>query len=217
MEVLIIEDDQDINDLLRDVLNRQFSVHQAVNGAAGLKLLKQQQIDVVLLDLMLPDISGENLIGLIKEQSSAKIIVLTAKADVDVLVEVLRLGADDYIAKPFDTKEVVARILKQCAVPSSVDILMYRGFTLDVRAHQLTYNDQVIDLRAKEFELLQCFFAEPSRIFTKSYLYESVWHETYYGDDNTISVHLSRLRHKLSSYDADLIETVWGIGFKLKS
>lgn len=217
--ILIIEDDKDINNLLSDLLDTHYQTFQANTASAGLRLFKEQPIDMVLLDLMLPDISGENVIALIREQSQCPILVITAKADVSVLVDVLQLGADDYIAKPFDTKEVTARVfrhLKRSGHPLESCVYQVENLLLDEQLHQVTYKQQDILLTAKEFDLLKVFMSNPQRVFTKANLYESVWHETYYGDDNTISVHISRLRAKLlEATGKDWLETIWGVGFKL--
>lgn len=215
--ILIIEDDNDINNLLKEVLNKHFNVYQAFNGSQGLKIMKEQHIDLILLDLMLPDITGENLIVLLKEQNSAPIIVLTAKADVDVLVKVLEIGADDYIAKPFDTKEVVARIFKQLKTTTAPQVISIDGLTLNEETHQVFYNNEPIVLTAKEFEMLKLLMMYPQKVFTKANLYETIWKETYFGDDNTIMVHMSRLRSKLQTHThKEIIETIWGVGFKFK-
>lgn len=190
--VLIVEDDLDINNLLRD------------NTA-----------NLVLLDLMLPDVSGESLISLIKESADIPIIVLTAKAEVDVLVKVLELGAQDYIAKPFDTKEVRARINKQLN-HKTIQTLMVGDLKLDDQTHEAFYKQHPLTLTSKEFDLLKLLMSNPKKVFTKANLYESVWQDAYFGDDNTITVHMSRLRTKLNKYShEELIETIWGVGFKL--
>lgn len=190
--VLIVEDDLDINNLLRD------------NTA-----------NLVLLDLMLPDVSGESLISLIKESADIPIIVLTAKAEVDVLVKVLELGAQDYIAKPFDTKEVRARINKQLN-HKTIQTLMVGDLKLDDQTHEAFYKQHPLTLTSKEFDLLKLLMSNPKKVFTKANLYESVWQDAYFGDDNTITVHMSRLRTKLNKYsNEELIETIWGVGFKL--
>ena len=215
--ILIIEDDKDINNLLKDILSH-YEVTQAFTGSSGLSAFKESSIDLVLLDLMLPDLSGENLIPMIKAiNPSCPIIVLTAKADVDVLVQVLELGADDYIAKPFDIKEVIARIIKQLKMQTP-KVLTYQELSLNEEMHEVRYQDELLKLTAKEFEMLRLFMSNPTKVFSKANLYESIWGDTYFGDDNTIMVHVSRLRGKLQEKTGDeCIETVWGIGFKLKS
>ena len=190
--VLIVEDDLDINNLLRD------------NTA-----------NLVLLDLMLPDVSGESLISLIKESADIPIIVLTAKAEVDVLVKVLELGAQDYIAKPFDTKEVRARINKQLN-HKTIQTLMVGDLNWTIKHMKAFYKQHPLTLTSKEFDLLKLLMNNPKKVFTRLILYESVWQDAYFGDDNTITVHMSRLRTKLNKYsNEELIETIWGVGFKL--
>ena len=213
--VLIVEDDLDINILLRDILKADFEVSQAFNEAMALSFLRDNTANLVLLDLMLPDVSGESLISLIKESADIPIIVLTAKAEVDVLVKVLELGAQDYIAKPFDTKEVRARINKQLN-HKTIQTLMVCDLKLDDQTHEAFYKQHPLTLTSKEFDLLKLLMNNPKKVFTKANLYESVWQDAYFGDDNTITVHMSRLRTKLNKYsNEELIETIWGVGFKL--
>ncbi len=212
---MIVEDDLDINILLRDILKADFEVSQAFNEAMALSFLRDNTANLVLLDLMLPDVSGESLISHIKESADIPIIVLTAKAEVDVLVKVLELGAQDYIAKPFDTKEVRARINKQLN-HKTIQTLMVGDLKLDDQTHEAFYKQHPLTLTSKEFDLLKLLMSNPKKVFTKANLYESVWQDAYFGDDNTITVHMSRLRTKLNKYShEELIETIWGVGFKL--
>lgn len=216
--ILIVEDDLDINNLLKDVLINDYAIYQSYTGSNALNTFKQQNISLILLDLMLPDIDGDDLISLFKQHKNVPIIVLTAKAEIDVLVKVLELGADDYISKPFNTKEVIARIQKQLKQTTPLRVFTIGELTLDETTREVTYANTPIVLTSKEFEILKLFMSYPQKVFTKANIYETIWHDTYYGDDNTITVHMSRLRTKLSQFsNEELIETIWGVGFKLKS
>lgn len=219
--ILVVEDDNHINQLLFDLLSETYEVSQAYAGSEGKRLLIESSFDLVLLDLMLPGISGEQLIGEIREVSTVPIIILTAKAEVNVLKEVLELGANDYIAKPFNTIEVLARVeaqLRDHPQDNPVTKINVGMISLDEEKREVKVQNKRVELTQKEFELLKCFLNYPDKVFTKANLYESVWGDPYFGDDNTISVHISRLRNKLNQYtEKELIETVWGIGFKLSN
>lgn len=219
-KIVIIEDDNTINELLFDLLSDTYSITQAYAGTEGKRLIETTSFDLVLLDLMLPGISGEELIKEIRKNSDIRIIVITAKTEVDVLANVLKLGANDYIAKPFNTVEVMARVEAQLRdhenSQSLQEILEFGPIEMNEETHQVTIHGQNIPLTQKEYELLKCFLKYPKKVFTKANLYETVWQEAYLGDDNTISVHVSRLRTKLNQYtEKEWIKTVWGVGFKL--
>lgn len=221
-KILIVEDDNDINGLLFDLLNDTYEVTQAYAGSEGKRFVQSERFDLILLDLMLPGISGEELIQEIRKEHSVPIIVITAKGDVDVLADVLGLGANDYISKPFNTVEVIARVEAQLRdheeVSDSSEVIEAGVIKMNQEARLVTVNNHTVLLTQKEYELLKCFLKHPKKVFTKANLYESVWKESYFGDDNTISVHVSRLRTKLNDYsEKELIETVWGVGFKLNS
>lgn len=214
--ILIIEDDKDINQLLYDTLSPIYHVIQSFDGRNALTLLQEQAFDLVITDLMLPGMSGEELIGLVKKIQAIPIIVITAKTNVDVLVDVLSLGADDYLAKPFNLKELTARIQVQLRKNQVTNRIEYKGFILNMNSYEVTYNNDVIMLLQKEFEIFKLFLLEPNKVHTKAAIYQSVWKETYYDDENTINVHMSRLRKKLSDCtNQECIQTVWGLGYKL--
>lgn len=217
IKILIIEDDRDINYLLYDKLKNDFVVIQSYSGTDGLNMVLNDDIDLVITDLMLPGVSGEELIPLIKEKKDIPVIVITAKNEVDVLVDVLSLGADDYLAKPFDLKELVARLKVQLRKKGiERDIIEYKGLTLNLKNYQLLYEGSEIELLQKEFEIIKLFLSEPTRIFTKEFIYEKVWKEDYYNDENTINVHISRLRKKINTaLGKECIKTIWGLGYKL--
>lgn len=220
-KILIVEDDSHINGLLCDLLTDTYEVTQAYAGSEGKRLVESTAFDLVLLDLMLPGVSGEEFIQWIREKSIIPIIVITAKAEVDVLANVLNLGANDYIAKPFDTVEVLARVEAQLRdhqveIEKECEQIQVGKIKMNQETREVTLAGHPVILTQKEYALLECFLKHPKKVFTKANLYESVWQEPYFGDDNTISVHVSRLRTKLNQYTKqEMIETVWGVGFKL--
>ena len=220
-KILIIEDDENINDMISSFLRRNgFETISALNGTAASALLKKQGYSLVLTDLMLPDKSGEQLISELRSYSDIPVIVLSAKSMLETRLEVLRLGADDYILKPFDLNEVLVRIqvvLRRSAAQSAKEVLSCGELSLSPAEHTVTFRGEIIPLTAKELMLLQLLMEYPSKVFSKANLYESVWNEDYFIEDNTINVHISNLRSKLKKATGiDYIETVWGIGYRFK-
>lgn len=221
--ILIVEDDHEINKLLADFLQKNgYETVSAEDGGKASVLLRKQDFDLVLMDLMLPYKNGEYLIKEFREYSQIPVIVLSAKSMMETRLEVLRLGADDYILKPFDLNEVQVRIevvLRRsgAGVFSSGGAISCGELCLNTDENAVTYQGKAIALTAKEFMLLKLFMEYPQKVYTKANLYESVWNDTYYYEDNTINVHVSNLRSKLKkSTGNDYIETVWGIGYRLK-
>ena len=218
--ILIVEDDAQILELLSNFLKQNgCETITAPDGRTASQLLKRQDYDLVLMDLMLPEKSGEELIAELRGYSDAPVIVLSAKSMLETRLEVLKLGADDYILKPFDLNEVLVRIQVVLRRSGSVagGTLSCSGLTLSITDKSVSYNGEPIQLTAKELMLLQLFMEHPKKVYSKANLYESVWNDTYYYEDNTINVHLSNLRSKLKKASGqDFIETVWGIGYRLK-
>lgn len=219
-KILIVEDDNNINNLLSDLLESEYEVTQAFAGSEARRLLLDTSFNLILLDLMLPGVSGEELITEIRTEKPTPIIVITAKNDPTVLSEVFDAGANDYIAKPFNTVEVRARIKNQLRQSSSdgteTSILIAGKIKMNDETHEVYYQDQLLTLTQKEYELLKCFLMHPKKVFTKANLYETIWQEPYFGDDNTVTVHISRLRNKFQAItDQEIIKTIWGVGFQL--
>ncbi len=221
-KILVVEDDNNINNLLNDLLETDYDVTQAFAGSEARRLLMADNFDLILLDLMLPGLSGEELISEIRLNNATPIIVITAKNDPSVLSEVFEAGANDYIAKPFNTVEVRARIKNQLR-SRTIDetngtILTVGKIKMNDETHEVYYQDQLISLTQKEYELLKCFLQHPKKVFTKANLYETIWQEPYFGDDNTITVHISRLRNKFQIFtEEEVIKTIWGVGFQLNT
>ena len=222
-KILIIEDDAHINAFLTELLSRSgYATVSAYSGTEALLLLSQDVYALVLLDLMLPGKTGEQVLAAMRSAHDTPVIVLTAKADKESTVQLLQLGADDYLCKPFDNNELLARIAVQLrrggAAAATLGCVVFKDIVLDADRHAVSVNDTNVELSKREFEILHLMMAHPQKVFTKNNLYESVWGGDYLGDDNTINVHISKLRGKLNAANAqnEYIQTVWGIGFKMK-
>lgn len=221
--ILVVEDDQDINRLLCRILtDGGYDVRPAFSGSEAVLWAEQYDYDLVLLDLMLPGVTGEEFIARMRKKRTMPIIVLSAKAGLESRVNVLRLGADDFIPKPFDNDEVLARVeaqlrrYKQFSAPGGGQVLRCGDLELDREAIRVTAGGREVALTAREFEILSLLMSHPRKVFTREQLYESAWGGEYMGDDNTVNVHISNLRSKLSKVsDGEYIKTVWGIGFKM--
>ena len=233
-KVLIVEDDREIRSLLKNfLLENEFEVAEAKDGNAASTLIAEEEYSIILMDMMLPYKSGDVLIKELRSlkdsaRSKTPVIVLSAKTMKDTRLEVLRMGADDYIIKPFDLDEVLVRIevvLRRSeseaedAVGEETDssqCLEHNGLVLNKELNSVTFEGSPVKLTLKELQLLELFLKNPQKTFTKDNLYETVWEDTYYYEDNTVNVHMSNLRSKLKKATGqEFIETVWGIGYKL--
>jgi DNA-binding response OmpR family regulator len=225
INILVVEDDADINSLLCRILGRQgYNVRAAFSGTEAKLCLEMFDFQLVLLDLMLPGVSGEELIADIRKIKTMPIIVISAKDFQETKIDVLKLGADDFVAKPFDVNEVAARVeaqLRRYMVFSKAkedkSILKHKHLTLNKETMEVLVKDTPIYLTAREFSILELLLSYPNKVFTKANLFEHVWKDEFLGDDNTVNVHVSNLRSKIAKIDKDTeyIHTVWGIGFKL--
>ncbi len=222
-QILVVEDDQDINRLLCRILeDGGYACRAAFSGSEAALWAEQYEYDLVLLDLMLPGLSGEELIASLRRKRVMPIIVLSAKAGVESRVNVLRLGADDFIPKPFDNDEVLARVEAQLrryrrfSSPAEGPSLTWGDLVLDRESVTVTAGGEKVSLTAREFEILSLLLSHPRKVYTREQLYEQVWGGEYFGDDNTVNVHISNLRAKLAKVsEKEYIKTVWGIGFKM--
>lgn len=223
IRVLVVEDDQDINNLLCTILrDGGYESQAAFSGSEGLLWAERENFDLVLLDLMLPGLTGEQFIQKIRPLRTMPIIVLSAKAGLEDKVNVLRMGADDFIPKPFDNAEVLARVeaqlrrYKQFSGGGGSAVLTHGDLTLDREGVTVTAAGKPVTVTAREFDILTLLMEHPKKVFTREQLYEQVWGGEYMGDDNTVNVHISNLRAKLAKASpAEYIKTVWGIGFKM--
>ena len=222
--ILIVEDDTDINNLLYTALQKAgYETVQAFSGTEARMLFQMDKagFSLILLDLMLPGISGEEVLAQIRKQGNTPVIVLTAKDGLDEKIGLLTSGADDYITKPFDMEEVLARIesnLRRVQFENrSAACLQYGDLCLDLEKNTAFLKEAELALTAKEFAILELLMKYPDKVFSKSNLFQSVWNTEYFVEDNTLNVHISNLRNKLKAVcpDKEFIDTVWGIGYRL--
>lgn len=226
--ILIVEDDNDISQMLKELLTNQgFQTVQAYSGTEALLCMEKRIPKAVILDLMLPGMSGEEVLAKIKEQyPQVGVIVSSARDDVHTRVELLRAGADDYLVKPFDTEELVARleaVLRrsqkevESAAQAKETVLEYKNIQIQQENMQVQVAGQEVALTKREYLILELLMSYPGKVFTKSNIYESVWKEEFLGEDNAVNVHISNIRQKLSRIcpEETYIQTVWGIGFKM--
>ena len=224
--ILIVEDDNDINHMLSELLGSQgYETISAYSGTEALLYIERTTPLAVILDLMLPGMTGEELLSRIKEfDAGICVLVSSAKDDVHTRVELLRAGADDYIVKPFDTEELLARleaVLRrngQNSRKQKQDCLSYKDIVMKPEDFGITVSGQEITLTKREYLILELLIRNPGKVFTKNNIYESVWNEEYLGEENAVNVHISNIRQKLAKVNPNesYIQTIWGIGFKMK-
>jgi len=223
-KILLVEDDMHISEMLCHLLRgARYDPTPAFSGTEALLVLAAGEFSLVLLDLMLPGKTGEEVLKEIRKTSQIPVIALTARTDKETTVELLKLGADDYVNKPFDNAELLARIdvqLRRAApAPAHSAKNMYKNISLDEDGYDaVSTTGEKAGLSKREFEILQLMLSSPQKVFTKNNLYESIWGGEFFGDDNTVNVHISKLRAKLAiiSPEEEYIQTVWGIGYKMK-
>ena len=226
-KILIVEDEVSFSEALAFLLGKEgFEVTVAEDGKQAIDKFNKEGADLILLDLMIPVISGIEVCRTIRTNSQVPIIMLTAKdAEIDKVVG-LELGADDYVTKPYSSRELIARIkavLRRGVIDDSLDaeigIHSVAGIILDTGKHQVTINGEVVSLPLKEFELLEFLMRNAGRVLTRSQLIDRVWGGDYYGDTKTLDVHIKRLRAKIEADPANpvLIQTIRGLGYKLEN
>lgn len=221
--ILIVEDDKEINSLLCKALERHgYNTKSAFTGMQGIDMLKNEPFDMLLLDIMLPYKSGDKLLQELRSFSNIPVLVISAKETTQVKIDLFQLGADDYITKPFDIDEVIARVeanlrRNQINVVIPNQILEYKDIKLNISTKQVLVDNKEIILTATEMKILQLLLSQPQKVFSKANLFESIWNEEYTIDDNTLNVHISRLRQKLkrANEKEEYIETLWGLGYRL--
>jgi len=226
INVLVIEDDNDINQLLCRIIKKSnYFPQPAYSGTEALIYLEKKNWDLVLLDLMLPGMTGEEILEKITSKDSIPVIIISAKSEQQTKVKGLRSGADDFISKPFDVEEVSARIdsllrrYKRAIEAPKRNQVVHKDIQLDLDAKMVVVNGISLTLTVREYTILVLLMTSPNKVFSKSNLFESVWNEPFHGDDNTVNVHMSNLRNKLSKANPneEYIETIWGMGYRLKS
>lgn len=220
--IMVVEDDTNINHLLKTALEKDgYKVIQAFSGTEAILLLQMEKaVSLVLLDLMLPGLSGEEVLKCIREKGNLPVIVLTAKDSLDEKIGMLTQGADDYITKPFEIPEVLVRIqvqLRHAGRETEKDRITYGKMILDKTSYQITIDGKVVPkITKQEFAILELLAGHPKRVFSKEDIFTYAWEEPYIGETKTLDVHISNIRKKIKSVTADeYIETVWGIGYRI--
>lgn len=221
VRILIVEDDREVSQLLSDFLKQKgYDVACCYDGLGALSALEADSAGLVLLDLMLPYRSGDLVLADIRARSAIPVIVLSAKATTQNKIDLLRLGADDYITKPFDLDEVAARIessLRRARPGEAPRRLRHNQLVADLESNTVCLEGRELSLTAKELAILTLLMRYPDKVFSKANLFESVWGQPYFSEDNTLTVHISNLRAKIKAVSPgqEYIDTVWGIGYRL--
>ena len=221
-KILIVEDDTDINNLLFTALKKEgYAAVQAFSGTEAKMLLKMESFALVLLDLMLPGIPGEEVLKFIREQGNSAVIILTAKDTLDDKVNLLIAGADDYITKPFEIQEVLARVqvqLRRSVQEGKSNVLSHKQMVLDREKFQIEVGGKLLGkITKQEFSILELLLKHPKQVFSKEDIFEYAWEEPYMGETKTLDVHISNIRKKIKEVTKEeYIETVWGIGYRLQ-
>lgn len=224
-KILIVDDDNNIAELIALYLTKEcFDTCIVNDGEQALREFKTFQPDLILLDLMLPGMDGYQVCREIRHTSDVPIIMLSAKGETFDKVLGLELGADDYIIKPFDSKELVARVkavlrrfhVKQPVVSSNEKCVNYPDLSINLTNYSVIYKNERVDMPPKELELLYFLASSPNQVFTREQLLDHIWGYEYIGDTRTVDVHIKRLREKIKDHDKWSIATVWGIGYKFE-
>lgn len=221
-KILIVEDEANIRELLRLYLEREgYTVLEAENGVEGIKKWKSDKPDMLLLDVMMPVMDGWEVCREIRAESDVPIIMLTAKGETADRVSGLEMGADDYIVKPLEMPEVIARVravFRRIAPDDAPEKLSFDNLVIDKQAYDLVIKGKRVDTPPKEIELLYFLASSPNRVFTRAQLLDEVWGFDYFGDTRTVDVHVKRLREKLEGVsDKWELKTVWGVGYKFET
>lgn len=216
---MIIEDHEDVIDMLSEVLTKKgYDVTMCLTGIDGLHTIRENKFDCILLDIMLPFVSGDEILKEIRKISNVPVIITSAKDHVSTKIDLFKIGADDYITKPFDLGELLARVEVNLRRTGKLHtVIQHKGLTLDETYKNVTYQGKPIPLTAKEYQILSILLKNKDKVFTKAKLYELLWDEAYAGDDNTIKTHISNLRTKLKAMNEqeEYIETIRGLGYRL--
>ncbi len=222
LKIMVVDDDSNICELLRLYLEKEgFDAVIMENGEKALAAFESEKPDLILLDVMMPRLDGWQVCRELRKKSQVPIIMLTAKGEVFDRVLGLELGADDYVVKPFETKEVIARIkavLRRSGINNKKErCVEYEGLYINMENYELRVNGKVVDTPPKEMELIYHLASNPNRVYTRDQLLDEVWGFEYYGDSRTVDVHVKRLREKLEGVsDKWSLGTVWGVGYKFE-
>ena len=222
-KILVVEDDRNISDLIRMYLEKEgFEVQTVFDGGSAVETFRSWEPDMVLLDIMLPVMDGWAVCGKIRETSRTPIIMITAKSEVFDRIQGLEMGADDYIVKPFEMKQLIARInavLRRTEIPTDTrKRLVFDKLIIDLDSYELIVDGKKVDTPPKELELLYHLASTPNRVYTRNQLLDEVWGFDYFGDSRTVDVHIKRLREKVENVsDQWALKTVWGVGYKFET
>lgn len=226
--ILMVDDEMEIADVVELYLkNDQYRIFKFYTGKEALECIENTKIDLAILDVMLPDIDGFEILKKIREKYTFPVLMLTAKVEYMDKIAGLTLGADDYIPKPFNPLELVARVKAQLrrytqyneGVKEEADVIDFAGLVLDRKSHECTYNEKPLTLTPTEFDILWLLCENRGKVISSEELFEKVWHEQYYkNSNNTVMVHIRHLREKMSgpTGKSDFIKTVWGVGYKVE-
>lgn len=234
-KILIIEDNADINNLIAEALRKaEYEYRQAFSGTEGLFCVSSEKFDLAVMDLMLPGMSGEELLPKLREKQDIPVIVLSARDSLDSKISLLNAGAEDYMTKPFEIAELIARIGVRLRKHSAAETdgsrgtestkggahtkkLALRNLILDPESFSVEIDGKQVSLTRQEFKIMELLLSNPKRVFSKQDIYNYAWDNYYVGEDKTINMHISNIRRKLKAFsEEEYIETVWGIGFKAK-
>ena len=225
--ILIVDDDENIAELVSLYLIKEmYETQIAHDGEEALRLFRAQRPDMVLLDIMLPGIDGYEVLKEIRKQAQTPVILLSAKGEVFDKVLGLELGADDYMEKPFDSKELVARVkavlrryhqVPETPVQDTERKVSFPDLEINITNYTVTHKGSRVDMPPKELELLYCLASAPNRVFTREQLLDQIWGYEYAGDTRTVDVHIKRIREKLGDHDRWSIATIWGVGYKFET
>lgn len=227
MNILVVDDEREIADVVELYLQNEYQVLKFYTGEEALACIENTKIDLAILDVMLPDIDGFTILKKIREKYTFPVIMLTAKVEYIDKITGLTMGADDYIPKPFNPLELVARVKAQMrrytqyndGAKKDEEIIDFGGLVLNKKSHECVYNERPLTLTPIEFDILWLLCENRGKVISSEKLFESVWKETYYkNSNNTVMVHIRHLREKMSgpSGKSDFIKTVWGVGYKVE-
>lgn len=221
-KILIVDDDRNICELVRLYLTKDgYEVLSAYNGKDALKIFEEEQVSGVILDIMLPGVDGIDVLKTIRQTSQVPVIMLSAKGETIDKVLGLELGADDYIVKPFEPKELIARlkaVLRRFdAAKEQLSVVSYDKMSIDMSKYELVIDSKVMEIPPKELELLYYLCSHPNKVFTRDQLLDEVWGYEFFGDSRTVDVHIKRLREKVEGVSESwCLKTVWGVGYKFE-
>lgn len=226
IKILIVEDDREINRLIADNLVKEgYCAISTYDGAAAVEKFGADEFQMVILDIMLPKVGGYEVLQKIREKGNTPVLILSAKCEETDKIIGLGLGADDYLAKPFGIGELTARVKAQlrrylkfsCEPDRQTQIIRHMDIEMNISTYEVKVGGNSATLTAKEFEILKLFLQNPKKVFTKNQMFKSIWGENYINDENTVMVHIRRLREKIEKDPSNprYIQTIWGIGYKL--